>query len=85
MSIVIAILIFGIIVLIHEFGHFIVARWSKIDVLEFSIGMGPSIYTYHGKKTDYSIKLFPIGGSRITSSSISPIVMLNSWFFSSIK
>ena len=63
MSIIIAILIFGIIVLIHEFGHFIVARWSKIDVLEFSIGMGPSIYTYHGKKTDYSIKLFPIGGS----------------------
>lgn len=63
MSIIIAILIFGIIVLIHEFGHFIVARWSRIDVLEFSIGMGPSIYTYHGKKTDYSIKLFPIGGS----------------------
>lgn len=63
MSIIIAILIFGVIVLIHEFGHFIVARWSKIDVLEFSIGMGPSIYTYHGKKTDYSIKLFPIGGS----------------------
>ena len=63
MSIIIAVLIFGVIVLIHEFGHFIVARWSKIDVLEFSIGMGPSIYTYHGKNTDYSIKIFPIGGS----------------------
>ena len=37
MSIIIAILIFGIIVLIHEFGHFIVARWSKIDVLELSL------------------------------------------------
>ena len=63
MSIVIAILIFGIIVLIHEFGHFIVARRAGIEVLEFSIGMGPSLYTYHGKKTDYSLKLFPIGGS----------------------
>ena len=58
-----ALIIFGLIILIHEFGHFIVARAFGVKVLEFSFGMGPRLFTIHGKKTDYSLKLFPIGGS----------------------
>ncbi len=41
MSIIVAVLVFGLIVLIHEFGHFIVAKKCGIGVIEFSIGMGP--------------------------------------------
>ena len=44
MGIVIAIIIFGIIVTVHEFGHFITAKLSGVKVLEFSIGMGPAIF-----------------------------------------
>ncbi len=63
-SIVIALIIFGILVLIHEFGHFIVAKKNGVIVNEFSIGMGPRIFSHVAKsKTRYSIKLLPIGGS----------------------
>ena len=43
MGIVIALLIFGLIVTVHEFGHFICAKLSGIKVLEFSVGMGPKL------------------------------------------
>ena len=43
MGIIIAIIIFGLIVTVHEFGHFICAKLSKVNVLEFSVGMGPKI------------------------------------------
>lgn len=63
MNIVAAILIFGIIVLIHEFGHFIVARKCGIRVLEFAIGMGPKLFSVTGKDaTRYSVRALPIGG-----------------------
>ncbi len=62
MSIIIALIIFGIIVWIHEFGHFIVARKCGILVEEFAIGMGPKIFSVKGKETVYSLRLFPIGG-----------------------
>ena len=58
-----AILIFGLIILIHEFGHFIVAKACGVKVIEFSLGMGPRLFTYHGKETNYSLKLLPLGGS----------------------
>ncbi|BAQ14111.1 zinc metalloprotease [Clostridium botulinum B2 128] len=62
MYIVAAILAFGILVLVHEFGHFIMAKANGIKVEEFSIGMGPKLMGIKGKETEYLIKLLPIGG-----------------------
>lgn len=62
-SLLILILILGIIILVHEFGHFICAKKSGVHIYEFSIGMGPIIYTHKGKdKIDYNLRAFPIGG-----------------------
>jgi len=57
-----AIVIFGGIILFHEFGHFIVAKRSGITVFEFAIGMGPAIYKKEANGTLYSLRAFPIGG-----------------------
>lgn len=62
LSIIIAIIIFCIIVVVHEFGHFIVAKLCGIKVTEFSIGMGPAIFKKQGKETLYSVRILPIGG-----------------------
>ena len=63
-SIILAILIFGFLILIHEFGHFIMARTFKVGVNEFAIGMGPKILSKKSKKTGivYSIRALPVGG-----------------------
>lgn len=55
-------LIFGAIVTIHEFGHFLAARLCGIRVNEFAIGMGPAIFKKQGKVTLFSIRILPIGG-----------------------
>ena len=57
-----AILIFGLIIGLHEFGHFIAARLSGVKVNEFSIGMGPAIFTKQGKETLYALRVVPLGG-----------------------
>lgn len=62
MSIVIAILVFCVIILLHEFGHFIAAKACGIYVKEFAMGMGPALLRKKGKETEYVIRLFPIGG-----------------------
>lgn len=63
-GIIIALIIFGVLVLIHEFGHFIVAVKNGVTVNEFSIGMGPRIYSRVAKSgTRYSVKILPLGGS----------------------
>lgn len=63
-SIVIALIIFSLLVLIHEFGHFLFAKKNGVVVNEFSIGMGPRIFSRVAKSgTRYSFKIFPIGGS----------------------
>lgn len=62
-SIIIAILVFGLIVLIHEAGHFLFAKLNGIAVVEFSIGMGPRLFHFEKGGTIYSLKLLPIGGS----------------------
>lgn len=62
-SIIVAILVFGLIVLIHELGHFLFAKLNKIAVVEFSIGMGPRLFHIKKGETIYSIKLLPLGGS----------------------
>lgn len=62
MYVIIAILIFGVLIAIHEFGHFITAKLCGVRVLEFSIGMGPALVKRQGKETLYSLRLLPIGG-----------------------
>ncbi len=58
------VIIFGVLIFVHEFGHFITARMFGVKVNEFAIGMGPTIFSKRGEKsgTLYSLKLFPIGG-----------------------
>ena len=63
MSIILAILIFSVLVLFHEFGHFLFAKLSHITVLEFSLGMGPRLFSFEKGGTKYSLKLLPLGGS----------------------
>ena len=57
-----ALLVFGLVIFIHEFGHFASAKRNGILVNEFSIGMGPLLWSKQGKETKYSIRLLPIGG-----------------------
>jgi regulator of sigma E protease len=60
--IIIAILLFGFIIFIHEFGHFFTAKLSGIRVNEFALGMGPVIFHFTKGETQYSLRAFPIGG-----------------------
>lgn len=62
-TIILFLIIFGIVVISHEFGHFIIARKNGIRVLEFSVGMGPTLFAFHKNGIKYSLKLFPIGGA----------------------
>lgn len=63
LNLLLLILILGIIILVHEFGHFIWAKKFGVHIYEFSIGMGPIIKTHKGKdKIDYNLRAFPIGG-----------------------
>lgn len=63
-TIITFIIVFGVLVLVHEFGHFFFAKRSGILVREFAIGMGPKIFAHQSKKdgTTYTIRLLPIGG-----------------------
>ena len=63
LSIIIAILVFSVIVIFHELGHFLLAKRNGIAVTEFSLGMGPRLFSKVIGETRYSLKLFPIGGS----------------------
>ncbi|MBH1942029.1 RIP metalloprotease RseP [Mobilitalea sibirica] len=63
MNIIVALLILGLIIIIHELGHFLLAKKNGITVTEFSIGMGPRIASFVKNGTRYSLKVFPIGGS----------------------
>lgn len=60
----IMLLVFGVLVFIHEFGHFITARLCGVKVKEFAVGMGPTLTFWHSKKheTKYALRLLPIGG-----------------------
>lgn len=63
MSIILAILVFSILVISHEFGHFLLAKKNGIGVTEFSVGMGPRILSTEKHGTRYSLKAIPFGGS----------------------
>lgn len=62
--VLLAIFIFGVLIFVHEGGHFLFARLFHVSIREFAIGMGPKILTRTSKKTGiaYSLRLFPIGG-----------------------
>lgn len=62
MTIIAAILLFGVIVFIHELGHFLFAKKAGVTIHEFSIGMGPKLYSTTKNNTMYSIRLLPLGG-----------------------
>ena len=61
-TILLAILIFGVIIIIHELGHFLTAKAVGIAVPEFSIGMGPKLLQWEKGETKYTLRLLPIGG-----------------------
>ncbi|NDO48558.1 RIP metalloprotease RseP [Lachnospiraceae bacterium MD335] len=63
MTIIVFILVFGVVVISHELGHFLIAKLNGIRVLEFAIGMGPSIVKFTKGGTRYVLKLLPIGGA----------------------
>lgn len=63
LKIILALLIFSLIVIIHELGHFLLAKKNDIAVTEFSLGMGPRLFSTVKGETRYSIKLLPFGGS----------------------
>lgn len=56
------IFVFGIIVLVHEFGHYYFAKKSGVMVREFAIGMGPKLFSIHKNSTTYTLRLLPLGG-----------------------
>lgn len=56
------IILLGFLILIHELGHFTVAKICKVKVNEFAIGFGPTIWTMQGKETKYALRLLPLGG-----------------------
>ena len=64
MTLLYFIFVLGVVVCVHEFGHFLFAKKAGIYVYEFSIGMGPRLFHWNrkGDETTYSIRLFPIGG-----------------------
>ena len=62
LKIIAIILMFGIVVFVHEFGHFLFAKLNHVRVNEFAIGMGPAIMKFGKKETTYSVRLLPIGG-----------------------
>ncbi|MEG2004085.1 MAG: site-2 protease family protein [Clostridia bacterium] len=62
LTIIVTLLIFGLLIFIHELGHYIVARLCGVGVREFAIGMGPKIFSWKGKHNLFSLRAFPVGG-----------------------
>ena len=60
--ILIAIVMLGFIVTVHEFGHYLVGRLCGIGIVEFSVGFGPKLIGFRRKDIDYSLRLIPLGG-----------------------
>jgi len=63
LNILFAVIIFGLLILIHEFGHFLIAKKNGVYVTEFSLGMGPRLFSFVKGETRYALKLLPFGGS----------------------
>lgn len=61
-TILIAIVVFSALIFVHELGHFLVAKWAKVKVNEFAVGMGPVLLKTQKGETQYALRAFPIGG-----------------------
>lgn len=61
-TVIVTAVVFLVMITLHEFGHFAVSKILGVKVLEFSVGMGPSLIKHQGKKTLYALRAFPIGG-----------------------
>jgi regulator of sigma E protease len=62
MGIVTAIIVLGVLVFVHELGHFLVAKFFGVGVLEFALGFGPVLARWQGGETSYSLRVIPLGG-----------------------
>ena len=64
MTIVITIFVFGLLIFIHELGHYVAARIFQVRVFDFDIGMGPKLIWFESKKTGivYALRMIPFGG-----------------------
>lgn len=62
MNLILALIVLTIVILVHEFGHFIICKLSGVLVEEFAIGFGPKLFSIKGKETEYSVRTFLIGG-----------------------
>lgn len=62
-TIVLFLIVFGVVVISHEFGHFIIGRRNGIRVVEFAVGMGPTLFSFEKNGVRYSLKLLPFGGA----------------------
>lgn len=62
MTAIVFVIVFGLLVFIHELGHFATAKMSGITVHEFALGMGPKLFSHQGEETLYSLRMLPIGG-----------------------
>ena len=62
MGVLLTIILLGLIIFLHELGHFMTAKWFKMPVKEFSLGMGPKLISKKFGETVYSISVFPLGG-----------------------
>lgn len=60
--ILLSLIALSVLIVGHEFGHFVMAKINGVKVLEFSLGMGPKLFSVKGKETEYLVKAFPIGG-----------------------
>ncbi|MBV8425202.1 MAG: site-2 protease family protein, partial [Candidatus Eremiobacteraeota bacterium] len=63
-KIVVFLIMLSVLVVLHELGHFIVARWNRVRVNDFALGMGPTLLKWTSPRsgTNYRLNLFPIGG-----------------------
>ena len=62
MNYLLAILGLGAIIIVHELGHFVLAKINGVKVNSFTIGFGPKIITHKGKETEYALSILPVGG-----------------------
>lgn len=63
LGIIMALIVFSIVILFHELGHFLLAKKNGIGVTEFALGMGPTLLSFKRNETVYALKLLPLGGS----------------------
>lgn len=58
----VAVPVFGLLILVHELGHYLAARWGGIAVAEFSVGFGPRLYSFARWETEWTLRAIPLGG-----------------------